>query len=110
MTLVELTFLVLELNALIDRGSKATIEETREHIRSGDVFAWLRKTFPGQIDLSIYEGRPSEREISKQWQDILGGYEGKERRKWGVENNGLCLLLAWTNEQVAQRAWTDPQK
>ena len=107
MTLVELTFLISELNALLDRGEKASISETREHIRNGDTFAWLRKTYPGLIDVSIYEGQSPEREISKQWQDILGGYEGRERKKWGVENNGLCLLLAWTNELVQQRVWKD---
>ncbi|QDE27997.1 hypothetical protein FIV45_12300 [Paremcibacter congregatus] len=27
-------------------------------------------------------------------------YAGQHRRKWGVENNGLCLLLVWTNEII----------
>jgi len=30
------------------------------------------------------------------------GYAGNERRKWGIENLGLCLLLAWTNKIIQQ--------
>jgi hypothetical protein len=33
---------------------------------------------------------------------IYGGYAGQERRKWGVENKGLCLLVAWTMEIIQQ--------
>jgi hypothetical protein len=33
---------------------------------------------------------------------MYGGYAGNERRKWGIENLGLCLLLAWTNEIIQQ--------
>ena len=36
-------------------------------------------------------------------QDILGTYNGREHRKLGVENNGICLLIAWVNELVQQR-------
>jgi hypothetical protein len=35
-------------------------------------------------------------------QSIYGGYAGQERRKWGIENKGLCLLVAWTMEIIQQ--------
>ena len=38
----------------------------------------------------------------KHMQDIYYGYAGQHRRKWGVENNGLNLILAWTNEIIQQ--------
>jgi hypothetical protein len=56
-----------------------------------------------EIDLSIYQSRPSKDEISKQWQQIFGAYAGDENRRWGISHNGICLLLAWTNEIVQQR-------
>jgi hypothetical protein len=59
-------------------------------------------------DLSIHEGRAgraSEKEITQGLQDILGGYRGLERRKWGISHNGICLLIAWVNELVQQHAW-----
>ena len=109
MTLIDLTFLIIGLNHLVDYGHHegVTIDEVEDHIERGDLFPWLRKKFDGHIDLSIYEGRPVEMEITKGLQDILGGYRGRERRKWGVQHNGVCLLIAWVNELVQQRAWKD---
>lgn len=104
MNITDLTLLILELNAAIDAGHKADWEATQTHIEEGDVFAWLR-TQGFSMDLSLYEGDRANiaHEISHEWQSIYGGYEGSERRKWGVENNGLNLLLAWTNEIIQQK-------
>ena len=108
MTLSELTFLILNLNSLVDGGyhEGVPMEEAKTHIDRGDVFDWLSQKFAGHIDLSIYPANGKTRgEITKGLQDILGGNSGRERRKWGVENNGICLLIAWVNELVQQRAF-----
>ena len=34
-------------------------------------------------------------------------HRGNERRKFGVSNNGICLLIAWLAELVQRRAWKD---
>lgn len=103
MKIVYLTLLILELNAAIDAGEKADWKETQKHIEAGDVFSWL-KTKYFSMDLSFYSGDSAHvaEEISREWQEIYGGYAGSERKKWGVENNGLNLLLAWTNEIIQQ--------
>lgn len=104
MKIIDLTILILGLNAAIDRGHKADWDETKIHIKAGDVFSWL-KTKDFSIDLSYYnEGRACiAEEISQEWQSIYHGYDGEERKKWGVQNNGLNLLLAWTNEIIQQK-------
>jgi hypothetical protein len=107
MTLTDLTFLIIGLNSLVDHGHTVTIAEAEKRIEKGDVFEWLESQYKGSIDLSIYRNRPSKGEIVKEFQQLLGGYAGKENRKWGVKNNGICLLLAWTNEMIQQRSWTD---
>lgn len=101
MKIVDLTLLILVLNAAIDKGHKTDWEETQEHIEAGDIFSWL-KTQNFSIDLSLYNGDRAHiaEEISQEWQNLYAGYAGSERRKWGVENNGLNLLLAWTNEII----------
>lgn len=38
----------------------------------------------------------------KRLQDFRDCHSGNEMRKWGIENSGLCLLLAWTNEMIQQ--------
>jgi hypothetical protein len=104
MTLNELTYLILGLNQLVDHGFEATIIEVEDHIDGGNLFAWLRRKFAGHIDLTIYD-LTSEQSIVLGLQDILGGYRGQERRKWGVERNGICLLIAWVAELVQRRVW-----
>ena len=101
MRLIDLTFLILGLNSLIDGGGTVSMDETRDHIREGDVLEWLKLKFP-EIDVSILIGpdRTGGAEIVEGLQGLLGGYEGNERRKWGLQNNGLNLLLGWTNELV----------
>ena len=111
MKLLELTFLILELSALIDSEAHAGvgIDEVEDHIESGDLFTWLKTRFP-TLDLSIYAPTASRNvgeEITAALDRILGGYKGKERRKWGIQNNGICLLLSWTNELIQQRAFID---
>jgi hypothetical protein len=111
MKLVELTILILELSALIDSGryEGVTIEEVEEHIESGDLFIWLKARFPS-LDLSLHQPRGSRnaaQEITDALNDILGGYGGSEGRKWGIRNNGICLLLSWINELIQQRKFSD---
>ena len=105
MTLTNLTYIILELNAALDTGKYDHIpmSEASQHIEAGDVLPWLKRMVP-EIDLS-----PLCEEIANEYQaalgDIYGGYGGSERRKWGVERRGLCLLIAWTNELIQQRRW-----
>jgi len=111
-TLTDLTFLILQLNAVVDEDLHRGIpmDEVQRHIEAGDLFAWLATRFGNSIDLSLYGpgARPEvAAEITEGLNSILGGYQGRERRKWGVENNGICLLIAWVNELVQQRAWKD---
>lgn len=41
-----------------------------------------------------------ERAYEEKMNQIYNAYAGDERRKWGVQNLGLCLVLAWTNEII----------
>jgi hypothetical protein len=106
MTTPKLIYLISSLNHLVDHGFDATIVEVHDHVEGGNLFAWLRRKFTGHIDLSPI-GSASEQEIMEGLQDIFGGYGGYERRKFGVQNSGLCLLIAWLAELAQRRAWKD---
>jgi len=114
--LTALTLLILELNHLID-------SRKYDNITIDDVYAWIdgEKILPslmarteGDADLSSYgkDGPYSNFATfyHEQMKRLAGGYAGDHRRKWGVENLGLCLLLAWTNELVQQGAGWHPRK
>lgn len=114
--LTALTYLILELNHLIDSGkyNTITIEHVHDAIKKKCIIPYLIETTSEDSDFSLYS---SEGPYSKfveyyheQMSQIYGGYAGQERRKWGVEKLGLCLLLAWTNEIIQQGAGWYPNK
>jgi len=111
--LTALTYLILQLNRMLDSGKYdgITIEEVHRHIDDRSVLQWLRQIGKGDIDLSSHLDTDTygnfEELYANYLQNMSGGYAGNERRKWGVENRGLCFLIAWTNEAIQQGGgWT----
>lgn len=108
-----LTLLILSLNALLDTGryDSITIDEVEDRIRDGSILRFLRGRAGKDIDLSFQLTSPHgsfERFYISYLQNILDGYGGDESRKWGVQNRGLCLLIAWTNEILQQGSGWSP--
>jgi hypothetical protein len=128
MKLSALTGFVFCLNAAIDTGKyqDISIEEVEKHITKGDLLRYLTTTLKDNIDLSLITpvenynledaeigmqvaqsklGAKVEAEIIKGLQNILQSYGGDERRKWGIENSGLCLIVAWVTELIQMEEW-----
>lgn len=103
-----LTLLILQLNSLLDTGKydDISIEEVHEQIDNGNILRFLQERAGDDIDLSIHLNTDVygdfERFYVEYLQSIYHAYAGNERRKWGVENKGVCLLIAWTNEIIQQ--------
>jgi len=101
-----LTLLILHINALIDSGkySDISIDDIHRAIEKKQVLRFIKDRVGADIDLSIHLGDSPygdfESYFETQLENIYGGCAGQERRKWGVENSGLCLVLAWTSEIV----------
>ena len=105
--LTVLTLLILEFNHLIDTGkyTDISIEEIHHQIKNRTVIDFLRKKTAGDSDFTIFEGELYAKSIdyyNEQLLQIHEGYGGSENKKWGVTNQGLCLLIAWTNEIIQQ--------
>ena len=105
--LTHLSYVLLEINAVIDTGKYdyISIEDIHREIENGTVLRYIAKKAAGDIDLSLLLDREDdelnfEERYAEHLQSIYGGYAGQERRKWGVENRGLCLLVAWTIEII----------
>lgn len=102
-----LTFLILQLNALVDSGkhNDISIEDVHQAIEGKRVLRFLKDRAGKDIDLSVHMSNTwgdFEAFYEEKLSEIYGGYAGNERRKWGVQNLGLCLLIAWTNEIIQQ--------
>ena len=111
MTLIDLTYLQFNLIAVIDSGKHegVTFKEVKAALESGELFDWLKHRFPGEVDVSVYEGErsPVGREIANALEEAAGGVDGRERRKMGVQHNGVCLLAALVTEVIQRRDWKD---
>jgi hypothetical protein len=105
MELTTLTYIIFEINAALDSGGydDLPVQEVGQHIEAGDVVPWLKGRLL-DADLSLLTEQ-SANEYQACLADIYGAYAGNERRKWGVENRGLCLLIAWTAELIQRRCW-----
>lgn len=116
MKLTALTLLVMKLNHLIDSNKYGgiTIEDAHQAIKQKNIIPYLTDTTKGDSDFSVYgtEGpyANSVDNYHEQMLRIYEGYAGNERRKWGVENSGLCLLLAWTTQIIQQGAGWYPDE
>ncbi len=114
--LTALTLIILELNHLIDSGKydQITIEDAHKAIEQKCIISFLTESTKGDSDFSLYGADGPYASFveyyHEQMYQIYGGYAGNERRKWGIENLGLCLLLAWTNEIIQQGAGWHPNE
>ena len=106
MRVVNLTFVILQVNSLIDSGryQDISIGDVHDAIEGEGVLRFLKAKCGDDIDLSLFldhsHNPDFERLYEAEMKSIYDGYAGRERRKFGVENSGLCLILAWTNEIV----------
>lgn len=103
-----LTLLILELNHLIDTGefNDISIDDVYREIERKNILPFLKEATKGRSDFSLYSEDGPYAGFSdfyhERMERIHSAYAGDHRRRWGVENLGLCLVLAWTNQLVQQ--------
>ena len=85
MTMLNLTFLILSLNFLVDHGLHAgvSLDEVKRHIRRGNVLDWLGQRFKGSIDFGPYmRDRAAYDGVTRGLQQMLDWYSRDPRRNW----------------------------
>jgi hypothetical protein len=107
MKLTAITLLILQINSAIDSGKyqSISIRDIHSAIKNRRLLRFLKDSCNQHIDLSIHLSNIYG-DFETFYEEAIGriyeAYAGDERRKWGVENQGLCLVLAWTNELIQQ--------
>ena len=109
MRITYLTFLAFFLNGAIDTGKYNDIglQEVADHVEAGTIFDFLQTRLIDDIDLSTFE-KEKQQELTIEWQDMLQAMN--PRRKFLIENNGLCLLVAYLLEGIQRRQDNNPRK
>ncbi len=97
-----LTCLTFQLNALIDQGLSIPLKEVKSLCKEKRIIEELDRKFPFKetgLDLSSLK-RGTREELDEIFYDMA--ITVNERRKFGIENNGLCLLVAYAQKQIHQ--------
>lgn len=89
-------------DSALDTGKYAYVsfDEVAKHIEEGTIFEFLATRLSSGIDLSTFD-ETNKKGLIEEWQDILAGVSA--RRKLGVQNNGICLLVTYLLEGIQRR-------
>ena len=100
-----LTYLTFNLNMLVDKGKGMPLTETRQLCKEKTILRELQERFPfaeTSLDLSLLKLQPdAEAEIENIFYDMATSIKDNEVC---VGNNGICLLIAYTQEQIQREA------
>lgn len=102
------TYLAFELNAMLDHGDVLSIDETRHHVDDGSIFEWLDLHLKDPQDL---DGTPVDPHVRREMTDVFRSVNDVDAFKsFGVEHNGIALLLAYCLEGIQQQELTLPTR
>lgn len=102
MTIADLTSTGFQLVGALDAGKHGTfsVQQVKDELDYGDIFAFLERQLAGDIDLNLLN-EDKRREIKELWLDLALAVN--ERRKFGVEQDGICLLIAYCLEDIQRQ-------
>ena len=100
MHISKLTHIAFQLNGALDTGKyEISFDEISSEIKAETIFDFLSTRLADDVDFSIVS--PEERrELTLEWEPFLNV---NARRKFCVERNGICLLVAYLLEGIQRR-------
>lgn len=106
-----LELLGFEIIDLVSCGYKETISEIENQIESESIVQYIREKYKDNLSNTFSDNMPyNYADWNKALAKYSGWIRGRERRKYGIENedDGLLLLLAFILELVTNREhdWT----
>ena len=106
-----LTLLILRLNRLIDskKYDEITVDEVYHWVEEENIFESLAEKTKGEFSFGDYDENGPYANFSSFYYDQMKSLANvTDSSTFGVENLGLCLLIAWANELVQQGAGWHP--
>lgn len=105
-----LTYVGFHLISAIDhgKGANVTFDDIYRGLEHGTLLTDLTRKVPNTFDFSLFPaGSEDEAGLLEVLRPAAEGLRGRERRKTGVENSGLCLLAAFILEVIQQKEWEE---
>jgi hypothetical protein len=87
------------MNILLDRGERLDLLETRRHVFDGDLLRWIDNRF-SHLALGLsYISTVGQAELHERFEDLT---TVRAEGKYGVQDNGICAVLAYCIEGIQQ--------
>jgi len=107
-----IAMILFALSNLLDEGTAddISIEEVKSHARDGDLVEFLTEKSGGTFAMGILEMADYRNFRAWYVDQIVANcisMDGRERRKYGIENRGICLLISYTAELLQQATEKD---
>ena len=102
--IIDLTHLTYELNGLVDRGYIIPMKETLKLCEQKTILEELGRRFTLEeagLDLSLLKNE-ERKELADAFRERA--LAGEVREHYNVENNGLCLLIAYAQDLISREA------
>jgi hypothetical protein len=101
--LTRMTYLLLEINSALDTGkyNDISIENIRNQAEQKKLVEYLKNKLGEDVDLSLLEPEDIN-ELNNNFADISIALYNRERKKLGIENNGLCLIIGYLIVMIQQ--------
>jgi len=106
------TYLLFAINIALEKDDwkKITFDDVYAHLDSGDLIPFLDAHLKS-IDLSLFgPDEPQGRLLLAALRHVAPWFKERERRKTGIKQNGVCLVIAWIGQVIQCGQWKiDPQ-
>ncbi len=97
-----MTYFAFNINGAIDKGTyEISVQQVKEALEQRRLFPFLEEKLGRSVDLSLLDSI-KRGEIEELFLDLSLAVD--ERRKLDVEQNGLCLLIAYSLELIQRIA------
>jgi len=94
------TYIGFYIVSALDDGENLSLDEVKDAMENQELIRYLDLKLEN-VDFSLIKGKEAE-EIEQKLCEIRLGQEGRERRKFGIKQNGLALVLAYVLEAIQQ--------
>lgn len=92
---------IFRTNMLLDRGLTASLDEVHSAIQAGRIVEWLDEK-GADMSILLMDSMSAEKAlVVEALKAASTSRKGDERRKLGVQQNGLCLIIALASEAKA---------
>lgn len=103
-----LTFVGFAVNSAIAGGTgDISFRDVYKSLEAGRLLETLGEKMPNEFDFSLFKhGSDESKALNQVLLDAAAGFQGRERRKSGIEQSGLHLVMALVLEAIQRFDWT----